>query len=392
MSNQDHIDGHLSAKQMQDYLAGKLSGLESNKIERHLLACSFCAEAMDGLENSGNHESFLHDVDELKQKIKASVGEKKVISLWNTPAKIAAAILVIAISTLVIILNLNPLQESQPTEKALGLAEPEEEVSPEAEVAEELQVIAENKDKQPKLKAEKPKQMTTQPNLAEQKNATTQTALADEEVTDIETDEAIAGEGFAAIEELAEKEVALDLAMEDIESLSSDTLNPTDIIAAEPLRKEVITAPAPLALNALAVEKIDKAEADVEVLEESRAKTSRRSAKKNQVAAAFEAEEELTIDPTPETGYDDYAKYLRENLRYPLEAKRNNVTGIVVVTLTVQENGSLADFEIKQGLGFGCDEEAIRLIKEGPTWVSGTVNNINTPQSVEVEVRFEFDK
>ena len=54
----------------------------------------------------------------------------------------------------------------------------------------------------------------------------------------------------------------------------------------------------------------------------------------------------------------------------------------------VQEDGSLIDFEVKQGLGFGCDQEAIRLIKDGPTWIPGRKNNQNISQSVEVVVRF----
>lgn len=388
MSNQDHIDGHLSANEMQNYLSGKLSGLESNRIERHLLDCSFCAEALEGIEGSGSHGSFLSDADELRQKIRSRIDDKKVIPLWNTPMKIAATIAVIAISTLAVLMNLDRLQESQPKENALGLANSKEKEVSEAEVVEDPQVIADNKEEE--LETEKPKQIITEVSPAKEEISAALETLATIEET--ETNEAIAGEGFAAIAELAEEEVSLDLAMEDIEFLSSDTLSPTDIIAVEPLMNEVITAPAPLALNALAEEKIDKAEADVEVLEESRVKTSRRSAKKNQVAAAFEAEVELTIDPTPKIGNDAYSGYLKENLKYPEKARENNIDGSVIITVVVQEDGSLVNFEVKQGLGFGCDQEAIRLIKEGPTWIPGRKNNKTISQSVEITVLFEFVK
>jgi len=389
MSNHDHIDRHLSANEMQDYRSGNLSGLESNKIERHLLVCSFCAEALEGLESSGSQGSFLSDVDQLKQKIRSRVGDKKVIRLWNTPVKIAAAVVVIAISTLAVLMNLDRLQESQPAEIALGLTDPkeEEEIS-EPEVIEEPQVITGNKKEE--LETEIPKQVITKASPAKEEIATTLETLATIEET--EADEVAAGEGFAAIEELAEEEVTLDLAMEDIEFLVLDTIKPANLIAEKTLNEEVNTTPAPLALNALAEEKIDKAKADVEVLEESRAKVSRRSAKKNQVAAAFEAEEELTIDPAPEIGFDDYTEYLNENLKYPKEAMENNIKGIVVIILLVQEDGSLVDFDVNQSLGFGCDEEAIRLIKDGPAWNPGRRNNINIPKSVEVKVRFEFEK
>jgi len=384
MSNHDHIDGHLSANEMQDYRSGKLSGLESNKIERHLLACSFCAEALEGLESSGSHGSFQSDADELKQRIRSRVGDKKVIRLWNTPAKVAAAVAVIAISTLAVLINLDRLQESQPVENTLGLVDPKEKKVSEAEVVEVPQVIAENKEEE--LETEIQKQVITETSPAKEEITATLETLAT--IEEIETDDAATGKGISGIEEFDKEEFALDIAMEEIESLDLDTNKPAENIVAEPLRQEVVTAPAPLALNVVPEEKTDK----TVTLETSRAKALRKSAKKEQVAAAFEAEEELSIEPTPEIGNDAYIEYLKENLKYPEEARENNIDGTVVITVVVQQDGSLVNFEVKQGLGFGCDQEAIRLIKEGPIWVPGIKNNKNITQSVEVTVRFEFVK
>jgi len=387
MNDQDHIDGHLSANEMQDYLDGKLSGLESNRIERHLLACSFCAEALEGLEGSGSHGSFQSDADELKQRIRSRVGDKKVIRIWNTPVKIAAAVIVIAISTLAVLINLDSLQESQPAENVLGLVDPIEKEVSEPEVVEDPQrpqLIAENKEEE--LETEKPKQIITETSPAKEEIEATLETLATIEET--ETDDAAAGEGISGIEKFDKEEVALDIAMEEIESLALDTINPPENIVAEPLRQEVVTAPVPLALNVVPEEKFDK----IESLNESRAKALRKSAKKEQVAAAFEAEEELTIEPTPKIGNDAYIEYLKENLKYPKEARENNIHGSVVITVVVQEDGSLVNIEVKQSLGFGCDQEAIRLIRDGPTWIPGRKNFKTISQSVEITVRFEFVK
>ena len=386
MNNQDHIDGHLSANEMQDYLSGKLSGLESNKIERHLLACSFCAEALEGLESSGTHGSFLSDVDQLKQRIRSRVGDKKMIHLWNTPVKIAAAVVVIAISTLAVLINLDRLQESQPIENALSLVDPKEKEVSEAEVVvEEPQVLTENEKEE--LETEIPKQVITETSPAKEEVAATLETLATIEET--ETDDAAAGEGISGIEEFNQEEVAqdiADLAMEEIESLVLDTNKPAENIVAEPLKKEVVTAPAPLALNIVPEEKTDK----IVTLETSRVKALRKTAKKERNAFALEAEEGLTFVPTPEIGNDAFTEYLKENLKYPEEARENNIHGTVVITVVVQEDGSLVNFEVKQGLGFGCDKEAIRLIKEGSTWIPGRNNFKTISQSVEITVRFEF--
>ena len=155
-------------------------------------------------------------------------------------------------------------------------------------------------------------------------------------IEETETDDAAAGEGISGIEKFNQEEVALDIAMEEIESLVLDTINPPENIVAEPLQ-EVVTAPVSLALNVVPEEKFDK----IESLNKSRAKALRKSAKKEQVAAAFEAEEELTIEPTPEIGNDAYIEYLKENLKFPEEARENNIDGTVVIIVVVQEDGSV---------------------------------------------------
>lgn len=51
-------------------------------------------------------------------------------------------------------------------------------------------------------------------------------------------------------------------------------------------------------------------------------------------------------------------------LAYPEQAKANHVTGFVTVEYTVDKDGSTKDITVIKGLGYGCDEEAIRVIKK----------------------------
>ena len=60
--------------------------------------------------------------------------------------------------------------------------------------------------------------------------------------------------------------------------------------------------------------------------------------------------------------------YIEEHLNYPTEALENKIEGIVLIRFNANKEGVLADFEILNSLGFGCDQEAIRLLKEGPKW------------------------
>ena len=71
------------------------------------------------------------------------------------------------------------------------------------------------------------------------------------------------------------------------------------------------------------------------------------------------------VSQMPEPGYDLDA-YLRKNLRYPTEAKSNNIQGYVLVGFIINKDGSISECSVYKGLDSKCDEEAIRLIKAMP--------------------------
>ncbi len=57
-------------------------------------------------------------------------------------------------------------------------------------------------------------------------------------------------------------------------------------------------------------------------------------------------------------------KYIAEQMRYPAEALAQHVEGTVSVRFDIDHKGDVIDAKIiGHGLGHGCDEEAIRLVK-----------------------------
>jgi TonB family protein len=56
-------------------------------------------------------------------------------------------------------------------------------------------------------------------------------------------------------------------------------------------------------------------------------------------------------------------KYLSDNQVYPEEAQKNNIEGIVYLSADVNDNGQVTDIRIEKGIGYGCDEEAFRLLQ-----------------------------
>ncbi len=55
-------------------------------------------------------------------------------------------------------------------------------------------------------------------------------------------------------------------------------------------------------------------------------------------------------------------EFITKNLIYPKEALENRVEGSVEVAYEVDGLGKIRNVKIISGLGFGCDEEVIRLV------------------------------
>lgn len=64
-------------------------------------------------------------------------------------------------------------------------------------------------------------------------------------------------------------------------------------------------------------------------------------------------------------------QFLIKNIRYPQMAKDNNISGKVLVGFIVDAQGYVKDVKLIRGIGSGCDEEAIRVIKNMPQWTPG---------------------
>ncbi|MBX2894988.1 MAG: TonB family protein [Cyclobacteriaceae bacterium] len=90
----------------------------------------------------------------------------------------------------------------------------------------------------------------------------------------------------------------------------------------------------------------------------------------------------------PAGGLRAYDKYLKNSLRYPQQALERNVKGRVTVSFTVHTDGSVNEFNVLKGLGFGCDEEVIRLVKDGPKWSPTTQDGEPVESEVRVKVKF----
>jgi protein TonB len=63
--------------------------------------------------------------------------------------------------------------------------------------------------------------------------------------------------------------------------------------------------------------------------------------------------------------------FLRKNIVYPQIAREAGIQGIVFTTFVIEKNGMVSDVKILRGIGGGCDEESLRVIKAMPRWNPG---------------------
>jgi TonB family protein len=82
----------------------------------------------------------------------------------------------------------------------------------------------------------------------------------------------------------------------------------------------------------------------------------------------------VTEMPSYPGGDEARNKFIAENIVYPVMARENNIQGTVYTTFIIEPDGTLKDIRVFQGIGGGCDEECIRVIKLMPKWNPGKLD------------------
>jgi protein TonB len=94
--------------------------------------------------------------------------------------------------------------------------------------------------------------------------------------------------------------------------------------------------------------------------------------------------------PTYPGGDEARIKFLQENMKYPEEAKELGVQGKVFVTFVVEVDGSITDVKVLRGIGSGCDDEAVRVVKSMPKWVPGKQRGVPVRVQFNLPINFKL--
>lgn len=87
------------------------------------------------------------------------------------------------------------------------------------------------------------------------------------------------------------------------------------------------------------------------------------------------AEEEIfqVVEESPSFpgGEEALQEFIRKSLSYPIAAQESGIQGRVYIGFVVEKDGSITDVTVLRGIGGGCDEAAVNVVKKLPKWKAG---------------------
>lgn len=102
----------------------------------------------------------------------------------------------------------------------------------------------------------------------------------------------------------------------------------------------------------------------------------------------------ITADKMPSFpgGESAMYKFLRRQMSYPRLARQKNVQGKVYLQFVVEADGKITNIKVLRGIGYGCDEEAKRVIGDMPNWIPGEQGGQKVPVYYTTRVIFQLQR
>lgn len=370
-----YLDVHLSEEQLMRYQTGKMEAAEMHLIERHLLQCSLCSEAVEGysLLDPSQAKPALED-------LKARFSDKFNRESQKTPSwKWGVAATVLLLFSAGVFLVLKTLEQS-----------PEEVVKKEVQVETVPKLSNERatSDHRPAI-ALKDQEVKADKIQRQESRARTPVdtvmnklpkSIAEKATKPLAAPPAPDTVNLSAIQDIA--------LMESFQIASANSMDRSLTSGEQPLE----SFPSVMSVN---TPQEETAEADTNMPPEKAMEFEAELVARRSLESKKEKKLTETVtfnagfsQAAPTIGNANFEKYLRENALYPPEAKKAGIAGNVVVEFTVSPDSTLTGFRIVAPLGHGLDEEAIRLLKAGPQWVPATLNGTPIHQKITVNVPF----
>ncbi|WP_291527995.1 energy transducer TonB [Bacteroides sp. UBA939] len=378
-----------------DYIRGLRKGQEAHRLEKESMQDPFLADAMDGYRQvEGEHEQRIEQlrmkVAAHSKRVKVTAHSKKKRNTYAITWSIAACLVIgIGISSYFLLLKKDMGEHSFIAKEGI----PGTAAAPDIVYEEEIAPASTEKTLPDSGKLPDAKEMTRNIAKAENKPVAQSVITADiEEVKDEEILTIVKDSNveIEAVDVYSDADVADSHIAVDVAAADSDV-----VAAAEMMKKRNDAEMMQKKSDAEMMQKI-QSEKIAEARSKERAKVQHRAENEilHEVVVVGHGTQKKMSDtkalqdtlksagiPEPVIGMKQYRRYLKKNLVRPADEACAKVKGMVVLTFFVNNEGRPFNIRVKKSLCESLDQEAIRLIREGPEWTSGS-------RPVEIAVEF----
>ncbi|HEY4785302.1 MAG TPA: TonB family protein [Bacteroidales bacterium] len=315
---------------------------------KHLRECPFCSDALEGFQSRKVEQKFTEVVSHADQafgkllsKRDEKSSRKKII--WITVS--AAASVLLLVGLFIVIQNPKPnMKVAENVEKDTLLIEKPAQAN-KKEVTEKQKT---DKSKDALVKSERKTVRFTPPVVTEEQSESDlvlQDKLVTEAKPEVQTDK-------------TEKTSALASAAPTIKSESSNEFISDETAAANDFKK------------------------------------NRQSLKAKQALYGRANTPNTFVEQMPSYpgGQDSLMAFLRKNIQYPANASEMGISGKVILQFVIGKDGQISNINVLRGIGGGCDEEAVRVVKLMPKWVPGKQNGEAVPVYFTLPIVFNLQK
>jgi protein TonB len=95
--------------------------------------------------------------------------------------------------------------------------------------------------------------------------------------------------------------------------------------------------------------------------------------------------------PAYAEGNEALMRFISANLKYPELARKAGIEGRVYIYFIVNRDGTISNPELAKGIGGGCDEEALRVIKLLGKWIPGKQNGKPVKVKMAIPIVFKLN-
>lgn len=99
----------------------------------------------------------------------------------------------------------------------------------------------------------------------------------------------------------------------------------------------------------------------------------------------------VEVSAHPVNGFSAFYREVAENIKYPDAALRKKIEGRVFVEFIIERDGRITNVRTIKGIGYGCDEEAARVLSLSKHWVPGSQRGVRVRQRYTLPIGFYTD-